>query len=82
MPYDMERIYEELSRADLFISIGTSGNVYPAAGFVAEARANGAFTVELNLEASEGASLFHERHLGKATIIVPEYVDRLVSSRS
>jgi NAD-dependent deacetylase len=78
MPYHMERIYEEIAEADLFISIGTSGNVYPAAGFVAEARANGAQTVELNLEPSEGASLFHEAHHGPATKIVPMYVDRLL----
>jgi NAD-dependent deacetylase len=78
MPYHMERIYEELAGADLFLSIGTSGNVYPAAGFVAEARANGAHTAELNLEPSEGASLFHEAHRGAATTVVPMYVDRLL----
>ena len=78
MPYHMERIAEELSRADLFLSIGTSGNVYPAAGFVAEARGNGAHTVELNLEPSEGASLFHEARHGPATQIVPAYVERLL----
>jgi NAD-dependent deacetylase len=78
MPYHMERIYEELGRADLFVSIGTSGNVYPAAGFVAEARANGAHTMELNLEPSEGASLFHETHHGPATQVVPKFVDRIL----
>ncbi len=78
MPYQMERIRELLERADLFISIGTSGNVYPAAGFVAEARANGAHTVELNLEPSEGRSLFAEAIHGKATAVVPAYVDRLL----
>lgn len=78
MPYHMDRIYEEIARANLFLSIGTSGNVYPAAGFVAEARANGAHTVELNLEPSEGASLFHERHHGPATKVVPMYVERLL----
>ena len=55
MPREMERIYEALAACDLFISIGTSGTVYPAAGFVMEARAAGAHTVELNLEASDGA---------------------------
>ena len=65
---------EHLAAADLFISIGTSGNVYPAAGFVAEARANGAHTVELNLEPSEGASFFAEAIHGPATHIVPAYV--------
>jgi len=78
MPYHMERIYEELAQADLFLSIGTSGNVYPAAGFVAEARSNGAHTVELNLEPSEGASLFHEAHHGAATDVVPMFVDRIL----
>jgi NAD-dependent deacetylase len=79
MPYHMERIYAELATADLFISIGTSGNVFPAAGFVAEARSQGAHTVELNLEPSEGASRFHEKHHGPATKIVPAYVDKLLS---
>jgi NAD-dependent deacetylase len=79
MPYHMDRIYQELADVDLFLSIGTSGNVYPAAGFVAEARANGAHTVELNLEPSEGASLFHERHHGPASKVVPMYVDRLLA---
>jgi NAD-dependent deacetylase len=79
MPYHMEEIYAELAEAKLFISIGTSGNVYPAAGFVAEARSHGAHSVELNLEASEGASLFHETHHGPATKIVPMYVERLLN---
>ncbi len=82
MPYHMERIYAELAEADLFVSIGTSGNVYPAAGFVAEARANGAHTVELNLEPSEGASLFDEAHHGPATEIVPPFVERLLGSNA
>jgi NAD-dependent deacetylase len=78
MPYHMERIYEALGRADLFISIGTSGTVYPAAGFVAEARGAGAHTVELNLEPSEGVSYFHETIHGKATEVVPAYVEKLL----
>jgi NAD-dependent deacetylase len=80
MPREMERIYEVLSRCDLFMSIGTSGTVYPAAGFVLEARAAGAHTVELNLEPSDGADLFLERLEGPATEVVPEYVDRLLRS--
>ena len=80
MPYQMERIYEALGRCDLFLSIGTSGNVYPAAGFVAEARAAGAHTVELNLEPSEGRSLFREAIHGRATDVVPTYVERLLKS--
>ena len=78
MPYHMERIYAQLAEANLFLSIGTSGNVYPAAGFVAEARRAGARTVELNLEPSEGASLFHEAHHGAATEVVPMYVERIL----
>jgi NAD-dependent deacetylase len=79
MPYAMERIYEALIGADLFISIGTSGNVYPAAGFVAATREAGAHTVELNLEPSEGAHRFHEAIHGPATRIVPAFVDRLLA---
>jgi NAD-dependent deacetylase len=78
MPYHMEPIADLLDAADLFISIGTSGNVYPAAGFVAEARANGAHTVELNLEPSEGRSHFAEGIHGPATVVVPAYVERLL----
>ena len=79
MPYRMEHIYEHLSECDLFISIGTSGHVYPAAGFVAEARGNGAHTVELNLEPSQGASYFHETIHGPATQVVPAFVERLLA---
>jgi NAD-dependent protein deacetylase/lipoamidase len=82
MPYHMERIAELLAEADLFLSIGTSGNVYPAAGFVADARSNGAHTVELNLEPSEGASFFAEAIHGPATQIVPAYVERLLGARA
>ena len=81
MPYHMDRIYEELGRADLFLSIGTSGNVYPASGFVAEARRSGAHTVELNLEPSEGVSLFHEAHHGPASQVVPMYVERILEGK-
>ena len=77
MPLEMERIYAALAQCDLFISIGTSGNVYPAAGFVAEARAHGAHTVELNLEPSQGQSMFAEHHYGNATDIVPRYLENL-----
>jgi len=80
MPYRMEEIYAALGSCDLFISIGTSGNVYPAAGFVAEARATRAHTVELNLEPSEGISMFAEAIHGKATQVVPAYVDSLLNS--
>jgi len=79
MPYEMGRIYRALETCDLFVSIGTSGAVYPAAGFVAEARANGARTLELNLEPSEGSRLFHETRLGPAGILVPQWVDEVLS---
>lgn len=78
MPFEMPRIFEALARCDLFLSIGTSGSVYPAAGFVEEARAAGAHTVELNLEASAGATLFHEARQGPAGTLVPAYVAELL----
>ncbi len=82
MPLEMDRIYAALARAGLFVSIGTSGSVYPAAGFVQEAREiAGARTVELNLEPSEGASLFEERRYGRASEIVPGFVDELLATR-
>ena len=74
MPYEMEGIYSALARADLFVSIGTSGAVYPAAGFVQEARSNGASTLELNLERSQGSRLFDETRLGLASELVPAWV--------
>ncbi|MCO5063230.1 MAG: NAD-dependent deacylase [Rhizobiaceae bacterium] len=78
MPYHMDHVHQALAKCDLFLSIGTSGNVYPAAGFVDLARAHGAHTVELNLEPSEGHSAFHDAIQGKATKIVPDYVDRIL----
>ena len=78
VPYFMEEIEDHLARADLFAAIGTSGNVYPAAGFVQFARASGAHTVELNLAPSETVSEFDETHFGKATDILPRWVDRLL----
>lgn len=81
MPYHMEAISEAIAEADLFLSIGTSGNVYPAAGFVALARKAGAHTVELNLEPSEGISYFHDAIHGPATKIVPAYVERLLAGQ-
>jgi NAD-dependent deacetylase len=78
MPREMDRIYGALAACDLFVSIGTSGAVYPAAGFVAEARGSGAHTVELNLEPSDGASHFAEAIYGPATEVVPAYVASLL----
>ena len=82
MPYHMDEIAELIADADLFLSIGTSGNVYPAAGFVADASASGAHTVELNLEPSEGATFFAEAIHGPATKVVPDYVDKLLKMQS
>ena len=79
MPYQMERIYAALAEADLFVSIGTSGAVYPAAGFVQEAAAHGARTLELNLERSEGSHFFDETRLGRAGDLVPPWVDALLA---
>lgn len=78
-PYAMDRIARLLSTCDLFISIGTSGHVYPAAGFVEAASDADAHTVELNLEPSQGASLFTEAIYGPATELVPAYVERLIA---
>ena len=75
----MDEIEVALYTADLFISIGTSGNVYPAAGFVAGIKSMGkAHSVELNLEPSEGQSLFVEGIYGKATKIVPGFIETLL----
>jgi NAD-dependent deacetylase len=79
MPLEMDLIDGALGRCRLFIAIGTSGNVYPAAGFVQEARRRGAHTVELNLEPSDAASLFVEGVYGPATEVVPRYVERLLA---
>ncbi len=79
MPLEMERIYEALDDCSLFLSIGTSGNVHPAAGFVQHVRLAGVgHTVELNLEPSEGAPLFAEAVHGAATEVVPAYVARIL----
>ena len=78
MPYQMERIEQALREADLFVSIGTSGAVYPAAGFVQGARYAGARTLELNLERSEGSGYFHETRLGAAVVLVPEWVEEML----
>jgi NAD-dependent deacetylase len=78
IPYGMERIDAALADADLFVSIGTSGAVYPAAGFVQHARAIGASTLELNLEPSAGSDWFDETRTGTAGILVPAWVDELL----
>ena len=77
MPYQMERIERALADADLFVSIGTSGAVYPAAGFVQTARYHGADTLELNLDPSEGSAWFAESRLGPAATLVPRWVEEV-----
>ncbi|MDU8942877.1 NAD-dependent deacylase [Ovoidimarina sediminis] len=78
-PYQMERIGTLLAQCDLFAAIGTSGTVYPAAGFVAEARMAGAATVELTLEPSEVSGQFDTRQHGPATETVPAWVEGLLA---
>jgi NAD-dependent deacetylase len=82
VPYEMERIAVALDDCALFLSIGTSGHVYPAAGFVAEAVSAGAYTVELNLEPSLGASMFDRTIHGPATDVVPAFVDALLRGQA
>lgn len=79
MPYQMERIERAIAAADLFVSIGTSGAVYPAAGFVQTARHYGADTLELNLERSAGSAWFAESRLGPASELVPAWVEELLA---
>lgn len=81
-PYHMEEIWDVLRGCDLFVAIGTSGNVYPAAAFVQDASRAGADTLELNLEPSAGVSDFAEVRLGKASQIVPDWVAQVLAHRS
>ncbi|MHA7875114.1 NAD-dependent deacylase [Roseivivax sp.] len=78
MPYHMEEILDHLLSADLFVAIGTSGNVYPAAGFVEEARVAGIETLEINLEATEASALFDRTLTGPASEAVPDWVAGLL----
>ena len=78
MPYEMDTIYRAIAGCDLFVSVGTSGAVYPAAGFVEAARGAGARTLELNLERSAGSAMFHETRLGKAGALVPRWVEEVL----
>ena len=80
MPYQMDRIDEALREADLFVSIGTSGAVYPAAGFVQTARYCGAQTLEMNLEPSQGSIFFDEVRIGAASELVPDWVEEVLQS--
>ena len=81
MPLYMDEIYAALRRCRTFVSIGTSGNVYPAAGFAREARACGARVVELNMEPSRGADVFHDGRYGQAGTIVPAWVDEMLAGQ-
>jgi NAD-dependent deacetylase len=78
MPMHMDAIETALLRADLFAAVGTSGSVYPAAGFVAAARAAGIRTCEITLDPSENSDAFHEHRYGPATSTVPEWVRDLL----
>jgi len=80
MPYDMDRIDSAIRDADLFVSIGTSGAVYPAAGFVQTARYCGARTLEMNLDPSLGSIYFGETRTGPAGSLVPAWVEELLGS--
>jgi len=78
-PFQMDDISKALEACDLFVSIGTSGSVYPAAGFAQEVRVIGrAHTAELNLEPSEGHGVFAERCYGPASDVVPDFVERIL----
>ncbi|SHO66362.1 NAD-dependent deacetylase [Pseudoxanthobacter soli DSM 19599] len=79
MPLYMAEIQDALEEADLFVAIGTSGSVYPAAGFVGQARHMGIRTCEINLEPSDNAGLFDERYYGAATEAVPAWVERVLT---
>ena len=79
MPYDMDRIDAALARCDLFVSVGTSGAVYPAAGFVQTARHHRAYCLEINLEPSAGTGWFDEARHGPAGLLVPAWVDELLT---
>ncbi len=76
IPLHMDEILSALARCDMFVAIGTSGSVYPAAGFAQEARLNGAHCVELNLQPSDISAVFDSRSYGPATEVVPAWIAR------
>ncbi len=82
IPLYMDEIQRSLERCRTFVSIGTSGDVYPAAGFVRQARAAGARTVELNLEPSRNAGVFDQGFYGPATKVVPAWVEEMLAGGS
>jgi NAD-dependent deacetylase len=79
MPYHMDMIQDALARADTFIAIGTSGHVYPAAGFVELARGAGAWTIEVNLDATLASYSFDEHRTGPASVQVPLLIEELLA---
>jgi len=79
IPYHMELIGARLNACDLFVAVGTSGVVYPAAGFVQEARLGGAYTIEINAQPSEVTGYFHDQRYGAATVEVAALVDELLA---
>ncbi len=78
MPYHMDEIQRALMRADVFVAVGTSGQVYPAAGFVALAREAGARTIEVNVDATLASAAFGEHRVGPATVEVPRLVEEIL----
>lgn len=78
MPFLLDEVYRRLDAADLFVAIGTSGSVYPAAGLVSAARAIGMRTVEINLEPSDNTAVFTDRRYGPASVVVPAFVQELL----
>lgn len=80
VPYGMRTINEALAQVGIFVAIGTSGQVWPAAGFVEEARRKGAHCIELNMEPSEVSGVFTETRLGLASAVVPEWVEEVLSA--
>ncbi|WP_193215143.1 NAD-dependent deacylase [Luteolibacter marinus] len=81
MPFGLDETAAAISRADLFVSIGTSGRVYPAAAFVSWAREAGVPGLEINLDESDGSSLFTESRRGRAGELVPRWVDEVLAGR-
>jgi NAD-dependent protein deacetylase/lipoamidase len=81
MPLEMDAIYDALLGADLFVAIDASGSVYPAAGFVSEARGHDIRTCEINLEPSDNTHRFDEGRYGPASEVVPAWVEQVLSSR-
>lgn len=82
MPYHMDEIVDALTGCDLFIAVGTSGFVYPAAGFVDIAAHAGAHTIEVNLAETERSPSFHEKRTGPAGRMLPILVDELIAQKT